>query len=70
MLKHCANIHLLSGAGFDCQLQNLDSVMPPGKQFNWGIGWTISVLADTLKSDRNGSRMYAGDRFADFSRIF
>jgi len=41
--------HLLVGAGFYCQLQKLESVMPPETQFNWGLGWTISVPADTLK---------------------
>jgi len=49
VLKHCVNIHLLSGATFDCQLWKLESVMPPETQFNWELGWTISVLADTLK---------------------
>jgi hypothetical protein len=23
--------------------------MPPETQFNWGLGWTISVLVNTLK---------------------
>jgi len=27
----------------------MESVMPPETQFNRGLGWTISVLADTLK---------------------
>ena len=41
--------HLLVDAGFDCQLRKLESVMPPETQFKWGLGWTISVPADTLK---------------------
>jgi len=41
--------HLLVGAGSDCQLQNLESVVPPETQFNWGLDWTISVPAHTLK---------------------
>jgi len=49
VLKHCANIHLLSGAGFDCQWRNLDSVILHETQFNCGLGWTITVLADTPK---------------------
>jgi len=49
VLKHCVNIHVWRGAGFDCQIRKLGGVMPPETQFNWGLGWTISVLADTLK---------------------
>jgi len=42
-------MHLLSGAGFDCQLWKFGSVILPQTQFNCGLGWTISVLADTPK---------------------
>jgi hypothetical protein len=38
-----------SGVGFDSELRKLESVMPPETQFNWGLGWTISVLVNTLK---------------------
>jgi hypothetical protein len=49
VLKQCVNIHMWSGVGFDCELRKLENVMPPETQFNWGLGWTISVLVNTLK---------------------
>jgi hypothetical protein len=50
-MKQRVNIHMWSGVGFDCELRKLESVMPPETQFNWGLGWTISVLVNTLKPD-------------------
>jgi hypothetical protein len=38
-----------SGIGFDRELQKLESVMPAETQFNCGLGWTTSVLVNTLK---------------------
>jgi hypothetical protein len=40
---------MCSGVGFGCELRKLESVMPPETQFNWGLGWTISVLVNTLR---------------------
>jgi hypothetical protein len=28
--------------------------MPPETQFNWGLGWTVSVLVDTIKPHSRG----------------
>jgi hypothetical protein len=47
--SNTVNIRMWNGVGFDCELKKLQSVMPPETQFNWGLGWTISVLVNTLK---------------------
>jgi hypothetical protein len=38
-----------NGVGFDRELRKLDSVTPPETRFNLGLGWSVSVLVNTLK---------------------
>jgi hypothetical protein len=66
-LKHCASIHLWSAVGFGCQVQKLESFIPPETQFNWGLSWAISGLVNTLIPHR---RWMQGTCFADLSMKF